>query len=206
LFDGTDALLRKEGVRVSHGLQPAGTVRRVSPDLDGEDNPVAESEDFAAFYAAAFQPLCAVLFVHTGDLAEAQDVVQEAFCRALPRWHRLSTYDDPVAWVRKVAWNLAISGWRRRRRHTGLAHPSADQPVPEPSPDGVALRAALASLPPRQRQVIVLHYLADLPVSQIAAMTGAAEGTVKSWLHRGRAALADRLGDRIGSEEVSGGA
>jgi RNA polymerase sigma-70 factor (ECF subfamily) len=61
---------------------------------------VAEARDFAAFYAATFQSLCAQLSVHTGDLAEAQDVVQEAFCRALPRWQRLAEFDDPAAWVR----------------------------------------------------------------------------------------------------------
>jgi RNA polymerase sigma-70 factor, ECF subfamily len=160
---------------------------------------VTHSRDFAAFYAATFQPLCAQLYVHTGDLAEAQDVVQEAFTRALPRWSRLSQYDDPAAWVRKVAWNLATSRWRRLRRLTDLGQRPVEAATPAPTPDRVALQAALAKLPPRQRQAIILHYLADTPVSDIATMTGAAEGTVKSWLHRGRAALAGHLGDEARS-------
>ena len=154
--------------------------------------------DFADFYAATFSSLCAQLYVHTGSITEAQDVVQEAFSRALPRWEKVSTYDDPAAWVRKVAWNLATSRWRRTRRHTALNHPGADRAVPAPSPDRVALQTALASLPPRQRQAVVLHYLGGLPIAEIADLTGAAEGTVKSWLHRARAALAVRLSEAIG--------
>lgn len=163
---------------------------------------MADVQDFAAFYAATFQSLCAQLYVHTGDIAEAQDVVQEAFSRALPRWPTLREYDDPVAWVRKVAWNLATSRWRRVRRLVALGHPDSDRPVPEPTPDRVALRAALAELPERHRQAIVLHYLADLSVSEIAVMTGAAEGTVKSWLHRARAALAVHLTRTGGADDV----
>jgi RNA polymerase sigma-70 factor (ECF subfamily) len=154
---------------------------------------MADTTDFSAFYAASLPGLCAQLYVHTGNLAEAQDVVQEAFTRAYTRWHTIHTYDDPVAWVRKVAWNLATSRWRRMRRLVALDHPDADQVVAELSPDRVALQKALATLPPRQRKAVVLHYLADLPISEIAALTGAAEGTVKSWLHRARTTLATRL-------------
>lgn len=163
---------------------------------------MADAEDFTAFYAATFQSLCAQLYVHTGNMAEAQDVVQEAFCRALTRWSAIRTYDDPVAWVRKVAWNLATSRWRRVRRLVALNHPDLDGSVPEPTPDRVALAEALADLPERHRQAIILHYLADLSISEIAAITGAAEGTVKSWLHRARATLAIRLAPRGGADDA----
>lgn len=150
-------------------------------------------EDFSEFYAAHFHSLTVQLFAHTGDLGEAQDVVQEAFCRALARWSRLVEYDDPVAWVRRVAWNLATSRWRRVRTAVAFARRHREESVPEPSPDRVVLVAALATLPERQRQAVVLHYLADLPLSTIAAELGVAEGTVKSWLHRARTALAAQL-------------
>jgi RNA polymerase sigma-70 factor (ECF subfamily) len=78
--------------------------------------------------------------------------------------------------------------------------------MPAPTPDRVALQAALATLPERHRQAIILHYLADVSIAEIAAITGAAEGTVKSWLHRGRAALAQRLGDHFVPTEVTGDA
>jgi RNA polymerase sigma-70 factor, ECF subfamily len=152
------------------------------------------AKDFEEFYAASFASLCAQLFAHTGQLAEAQDVVQEAFTRAYARWSDLRTYDDPVAWVRKVAWNLATSRWRRMRRHVPW-HSDAERHVPPLSADHLALHAALADLPLQQRQAVVLYYLADRPISEVARLIGVAEGTVKSWLHRARASLAATLNE-----------
>jgi RNA polymerase sigma-70 factor, ECF subfamily len=148
--------------------------------------------DFAEFYAATFRGLCMQLYAYTGDLASAQDVVQEAFCRALPRWSALSKYDDPAAWVRKVAWNLATSRWRQLRHLAGLTH-LPDEPIEAPKVERVDLMNALATLPARQRQAVVLHYLADTSIAEISAITGTSEGTIKSWLHRARASLADQL-------------
>jgi RNA polymerase sigma-70 factor (ECF subfamily) len=145
--------------------------------------------DFAEFYGASFDSLCIQLYAHTGDLTEAQDVVQEAFCRALARWTHVSQYEDPVAWVRKVAWNLATSRWRRVRTSLTFLHKQREEHTPGPDPGQLDLTRALRQLPPRQRQAVVLHYLSDMPVAQIAELTGVAEGTVKSWLHRARQAL-----------------
>jgi RNA polymerase sigma-70 factor (ECF subfamily) len=161
------------------------------------DHPPSFDEVYAAHYA----DLTVQLYAYFDDRQEAQDVVQEAFCRALARWPAVSRYDDPVAWVRRVAWNLAVSRWRRARtallhlRRQRLAEPYVDGP----SPERVALFAALATLPGPQRRAVVLHYLADLPVAEIADREAVAEGTVKSWLHRGRAALSAELG--LTSEE-----
>lgn len=164
---------------------------------------VTDSQDFAELYAATFQSLCAQLYIYTGDLAEAQDVVQEAFVRALPRWSKISHYDDPAAWIRRVAWNLATSRWRRIRKLADITRRQVEQVVPSPTPDRVALHTALAALPERHRQAIILHYLADATIAEIAEITNAAEGTVKSWLHRGRSALATQLGDEYLHEGVS---
>ena len=155
----------------------------------------SQTADFSAFYAAAYGPLCTQLYLHSGSLAEAQDVVQDAFCRALARWQTISTYDDPVAWVRRVAWNLATSRWRRLTRLRDVSPRLAGATtVDGPGPERIAIQAALATLPIRQRQAVVLHYLADLSIAEIASLTNAAEGTVKAWLHRGRAQLATVLG------------
>jgi RNA polymerase sigma-70 factor (ECF subfamily) len=151
--------------------------------------------DFDGFYAAHFQSLAVQLYAYTGDLAAAQDVVQEAFCRALARWPRVSDMDDPVAWVRRVAWNLATSQWRRARTAALFARRNRVEHVPAPGPDRVALTQALATLPAQHRRAVILHYLADLPVRDIAAQEGVPEGTIKAWLYRGRSALATRLGD-----------
>lgn len=176
---------------------PAGPDAQASLAVPGRSTP--HNGDFATFYAAAFPALCGQLFAHTGDLAEAQDVVQEAFTRAYIRWRTVRTYDDPVAWVRKVAWNLAVSRWRRLRRIVQLGDGEQSPSMPGPTGDRVDLQKALARLPVRQRQAVVLHYLADLSVGEIAVMTGAAEGTVKSWLHRARTSLFgqfEQAGDR----------
>lgn len=152
--------------------------------------------EFAALYQARFADLASQLYAYLGDSAEAQDVVQEAFVRAWQRWTKISDYDDPVAWVRRVAWNLATSRHRRvvvARRFVSGSRPPEHQPGA--TPDRVALVAALRRLPEQQRRAVVLHYLADLSVADIARDTGAPEGTVKSWLHRGRAALARHLSD-----------
>ncbi|MFG1748481.1 SigE family RNA polymerase sigma factor [Micromonospora chalcea] len=151
--------------------------------------------DFDDFYAASYADLTVQVYAYFGDLHEAQDVVQEAFCRALARWRQVSGYDDPAAWVRRVAWNLATSRWRRLRVMRAFHRRQRGEPVVAgPEPDHVALVEALASLPAAQRRAMVLRYLADLPVAEIADREWVPEGTVRSWLHRGRATLAARLG------------
>jgi RNA polymerase sigma-70 factor, ECF subfamily len=151
--------------------------------------------DFDEVYAAHYADLTVQLYAYFGDRQEAQDVVQEAFCRALARWRTVSRYDDPVAWVRRVAWNLAVSRWRRARTAVNFVRrqPRTEAQLDGPTPERVALVAALATLPPTQRRAVVLHYLADLSVADIADREGVAAGTVKSWLHRGRTALAAQL-------------
>ena len=152
--------------------------------------------DFHDFYAANYADLTVQVHAYFGDLHEAQDVVQEAFCRALPRWRQISTYDDPAAWVRRVAWNLATSRWRRLRTIRAFHRRQRGEPVVDgPGPDHIALVRALATLPAAQRRAMVLRYLADLTVPEIAEREGVAEGTVKSWLHRARTALAAKLDD-----------
>jgi RNA polymerase sigma-70 factor (ECF subfamily) len=155
-----------------------------------------EYDDFDDFYAANFASLNLLIYSQLGSRQEAQDIAQEAFCRAWARWQKIGKYDDPAAWVRRVAWNLARSHWRRSRVAIGFLRKHREVHTPGPGPESVAITRALATLPARQRTAIVLHYIADLSIAEIARQEGVAEGTVKSWLHRGRAALADVLGDR----------
>ncbi|GAA4459494.1 SigE family RNA polymerase sigma factor [Phytohabitans houttuyneae] len=151
------------------------------------------ADGFAELYAAHVHSLTVQLFAYTGDLAVAEDLVHEAFCRALSRWSRVRVHDNPVAWVRLVAWNLARNRWRRLRVAADFLRRQRVQAVEGPGPDRVALAAALAQLPPRQRRAVILYYLADLPIAEIAQQENVAPGTVKSWLHRGRTALASHL-------------
>ncbi|MEU1514531.1 SigE family RNA polymerase sigma factor [Streptomyces sp. NPDC005811] len=161
-------------------------------------------EEFEEFYARSRQSLVGQLYLMTGDLHEAQDVVQEAFVRAWARRARLNRDAGPEAWIRTVAWRLAVSRWRRRgrsleawRRHAGGQQGSG----PAPEPDTVVLVAALRRLSERQRRIAVLFYVCDLSVEQVAAETGISAGTVKTHLSRARAQLATQLSDAAHKED-----
>lgn len=157
------------------------------------------AEDFDGFYAAHFRDTVAMAYTLTADVGEAQDIAQEAFCRAWRRWSHVGGYENPVAWVRHVAVNLARSRWRRMKTATArLAHLHTGD-VPELNPDHVAVVAALRKLPARQREALVLHHIMDLPVNEVAEHFRVPVGTVKSWLHRGRAAIADDLRIDVGA-------
>ena len=150
--------------------------------------------EFEELYTSAFGRLVGQLFLVTGNLHEAEEVVQEAFTRAAGCWPRLRHYDLPEMWVRRVAINLATDGRRRiQRRVAVLAQLDADAVVPPISEDGLAVAAALRTLPRRHRQVVVLHYLLDLPVQEVARQLAVPVGTVKSRLARARSALAAQL-------------
>ncbi len=152
-----------------------------------------EERDFDEFYAAGFPILRTQLYAYVGDRAEAQDLAQEAFCRAYTKWKTISRYQDPFAWVRRVAWNLATSKLRRRKTALNFLRRQREEYTDGPSPDRVALIVALAKIPAQLRQAVVLHYIGGLSIAEIADQEDVAEGTVKSWLSRGRAALGEHL-------------
>ena len=149
--------------------------------------------DLEAFYAASYGRLVGVVGLVAGDRHEAEEAVQDAFARLLGRWDHVSRYDDPEAWVRKVA--LGFVSNRRRKVSRGIrafARHGAPADVPAPSGDAVDLQRALERLPRAEREALVLQDL-GLSVAQIADQVGAPTGTVKARLSRGRAALAPLL-------------
>src|SRR5687768_8216960 len=89
--------------------------------------PETRQQDFAECYTAQFRRIAGQLAVYLGSVEEAQEVTQEAFTRAWVRWGRIARYDDPAAWVRRVAWNLATS--RIRRMRTALRHRQSQRPA-----------------------------------------------------------------------------
>jgi RNA polymerase sigma-70 factor (ECF subfamily) len=154
-----------------------------------------DESEFDDFYTSSFGRVTGQLYAMIGDHDEAQDCVQEAFVRAWARRESLARAEYPEAWVRTTAYRLAVSRWRRKR----LARRPADRALSpalhtEPADESrVALVAALAHLPEKQRQALVLHHLCDLPIEAVAREVGAPEGTVKARLSRGRVALAALL-------------
>lgn len=151
--------------------------------------------DFASLYQSRFADLAAQLYAFTGNASETHDLVQEAFIRAWQRWDKVGRYEDPVAWVRRVAWNLAMTRHRRWKILQRLPDHSPPPPSPDVGLDRMVLVQALRRLPPQQRRALVLHYVADMSVADIAQEMEAPEGTVKSWLHRGRAELAAQMSE-----------
>ncbi|HWL36195.1 MAG TPA: SigE family RNA polymerase sigma factor [Frankiaceae bacterium] len=146
-------------------------------------------------YTQSYRRLVAQLHAVTGNRQEAEDVVQEAFMRAMGRWDDVRTYDAPEAWLRTVALNLARSRWRRAvRGAAALVKHGVPHEEPELSPDHVALMTAMKGLPEAQREALVLHHFVGLSVDEVAASVGAPSGTIKARLSRGRTALAGKLG------------
>lgn len=158
---------------------------------------MVETDGFDVFYRGTSGRLARYAYGLVGDPTEAQDLTQEAYARAWRRWRMVRDYHEPEAWLRVVVTRLATDRWRRlaiRRAVNATLRPP--EPIQPPSETTVLLVAALRTLPLAQRRAIVLHYLLDRSVGDIANETQANLNTVKSWLSRGRAGLAAALGDR----------
>src|SRR5262245_54531724 len=97
-----------------------------------EGGHMRDSDGFDEFYAATSRTVVAQVYAMTGDLTEAEDAVAEAYARAWQRWSRLHAYADPTAWVRTVAYRIAVSSWRRaRNRLTAQQRWSTPEPLAE---------------------------------------------------------------------------
>jgi RNA polymerase sigma-70 factor (ECF subfamily) len=131
-----------------------------------------------------------------GSREAARDVVQEAFARALRERRRYRGEGSLEAWVWKIAFRLALAS-RRNGREVALDEALIETRLPEPERDP-ALAAAVATLPPRRRLILFLHYFADLTYHDIAEVCGIAEGTVAASLAQARAALLEALEDEEG--------
>lgn len=155
-----------------------------------------DAGEFDSFYAASSRRVLGQIYAMTGNRAEAEDAVAEAFLKAWDRWDAVRDCDSPEAWVRRVASRIAVSTWRKTVNRLKAHHrDTVDQEIAGLSPDHVALVHALRQIPPDQRRVIVLHHLVGLSVDEISGEVGAPTGTVKARLARGRKAMAVHLSD-----------
>jgi len=147
-----------------------------------------EPEDevaFDAFFADAWGRLVSQAYLLTGNRETAQDLTQKAFLRAWKRWRKVTAYDSPEAWTRKVLHNLCIESWRRKgleARHSGVDRAE----VVEERGHDHELVEAMKSLPAPQARALLLHDGLGLTVADTARELEVPEGTVKSWLSRGR--------------------
>jgi RNA polymerase sigma-70 factor (ECF subfamily) len=155
------------------------------------------SQDFVReVYDASYRRLVAQLYALCGDQHDAEEIVQEAFVKAVRQSSAFAAVDNPEAWLRTVSVNLLRSRWRRSALWRGLLPrlPGAAHTA-ELSSDHVALVEALGRLPLALREVVVLHHVADLPTREVATTLGVAEGTVKSRLVKARSMLATALAE-----------
>ena len=148
-----------------------------------------EQQEFAEFYAASRDACLRAVIAGTGDAAQAEDMVAEAFARAWASWAKVRRYSAPRGWVVRAALNTGVSWWRPRRREIPLAsHDAAALADPAEGLDAAVL-AALRRLPARQREVIALRVFLDLDTQATAQVLGIAPGTVTAHLSRAAAAL-----------------
>lgn len=159
---------------------------------DTTDSRAAEIEHFMQRHSTR---LVGALTMITGSRTAAEDALQDALAKAWIR--RDEPIEQMVAWITVVATNQARSGYRRRMAEARAltkvgSRAQGDQPSPREHDD--ALHRALRSLPEREREVTVMHYVLDQSVAQVAAAMGVAVGTVKTLLFRARQHLADELG------------
>jgi RNA polymerase sigma-70 factor (sigma-E family) len=170
----------------------------VSALVHGEERSLtAGAADFDDWVAARGPALLRLAYVLTGNRADAEDAVQDALSRALPRWETIRTTGNPDAYVRRMVVNAHTSWWRKfRKRESPLADvvpaPSVDDVV---SDDRDAVWRACLALPDAQRVAVVLRYYEQLEYAEIAALTGVAEGSVRSRVSRGLAALREVFGE-----------
>lgn len=146
--------------------------------------------EFAEFFSARFDTARRIVYAMCGDWSEAEEIAQSAFVRVYARWSKVEL-DTVDAYLRTVLTRGFLDTRRRgRAREQAMAEPP-DRIVPaeQGAEDRVALRAALLAVPPGQRTVLVLRFLADLSVDQVAEALGCTAGTVKSQTARGLVAL-----------------
>lgn len=149
--------------------------------------------DFSRWYTDERDRLVRSLLVIGGDAEAARDAVAEAFSRAYERWRRVSTMASPTGWVYRVALNELRRRERRRRlesRLLGRKAPPQHTAPPDADPE---LWLAVAALPAREREVIVLRYVADLREREVAAALGISEGAASAALVTARRRLARAL-------------
>ncbi len=157
--------------------QPTAPAR---PDQDHQRDPAARRAlDAETFVRQEWTAVVGAVTLRTGDPQLAEELAQEAFARAWANWDDVALLDHPVAWVHRVARNLANSHWRRlrtRRRLSSRLQPVA--PVRPIDADHLAVRDAIDQLSDRQREIVILRYYAGLDVTATATVLGIAPSTV----------------------------
>ena len=173
--------------------------RRGWPRARGDDL----DDDYAWFFRAEFPAVVRTVYLIVRDRGRAEEIAQDAFMRLHVHWRTVSRYERPDAWVRRVAIRLATRSARRERIRPSLERVAAGPSVAEGTATDLDLLAAVAELPMRQRVAVVLFYLEDRPLPELAHVLDCSDGAAKILLHRARLALAARLGEEASDVDRS---
>ena len=163
--------------------------------VETEDLAVERAGGFEAFFEAHHARLFGTLCLVTGDRAEAEDVMQEAFLKLWERWDRVQAHPDPGGYLYLTAFNLFRSRLRRIARAVRhvVVRPASEDPLAEVDARE-SLVAGLRALTPRQRAAIVLLDLLDFSSEEAGRALGVRPVTVRVLASQGRAALRDTIG------------
>lgn len=163
--------------------------------------PVRAVETFENFYERELRSVVGLAYALSGSRVAAEDLAQEAFLAAHKQWERISRYEKPGAWVRRVVANMSVSMFRKRMSEAkAIAQMRPEQAyLPELPSESEHFWKLVRALPRRQAQAIALHYLEGRSVQEIAEVIECAPNTVKVHLHKGRKTLAAKLGVEGGS-------
>jgi RNA polymerase sigma factor (sigma-70 family) len=157
-------------------------------------------EEYDLLFTVEFPAVMRTVYLMIHDLDRAEDLTQDAFVQLLRHWKKVSRYDRPGAWVRRVAIRLAVEALRRERMRAVLERKV--EPASAPVPVDIDVLRAVENLPAMQRAAVVLYYLEDCPLAEIADVLGCSESTARVHLHRARKHLADVLGEEV-TEDVT---
>ncbi len=151
--------------------------------------PVVMVDDLEALFRAHYGRLVRALTMASGSREAAADAVQEAFVKAHLHWRRISRYEDPVGWIRRVAVNRLRDDHRRLRRKAAVEQRLANERPTTAEPQVDDMAAMLATLPRQQRLAVALFYVDGMSVAEVARAMRLSEGAVKFHLHAGRSKL-----------------
>jgi RNA polymerase sigma-70 factor (ECF subfamily) len=153
----------------------------------------AAETEFSWIFNEEFASIARTAYLILHDRTRAEDVAQEAFTRLFVNWAKVSQYERPGAWVRRVAIRLAVRQAQRERMRVLLLR-WVEPPRQKPDASDPDLMRAIGALPPQQRAAVALHYFEDRPVAEIAGMLSCSPATAKVHLFKARRRLASLLG------------
>jgi RNA polymerase sigma-70 factor (ECF subfamily) len=149
--------------------------------------------EFTSFFRQEFAGVLRTVELILRDHGRAEEFTQDAFVQLMRHWPKVSRYERPDAWVRRVAIHLALRALRRDRLWQVVR--SRLLPSEPARPSRYDVDGAIRQLPGSQRAAIVLHYYEDRPTAEVAAMLGCSESTARVHLHHARKRLGLLLGE-----------